>query len=62
MICPKCQKEVEQNMKFCTNCGHSFLNTDEKLVKLYKNENIELACLIKFGIASIIIGLLFMLL
>ena len=51
MICSKCQKEQDDNSKFCSECGHSFQTLPSK--SIYQDgttANKALSGLIKLGI------------
>ena len=36
--CPNCKKELQENEKFCTNCGIKLGNIDEKNKQFKKNK------------------------
>ena len=34
MLCPKCGKEVEEDVRFCGYCGYEFMKEKEKTKKI----------------------------
>ena len=57
MFCPNCGKEVEENQKYCSNCGYCLLEEEERQDKETNKEN-KSSGLFDILIPIIVIGLI----
>ncbi len=58
MICPKCNKTIDDTSAFCTYCGEKISIPEEKvnLITTQKSKDVKVATVLKIGLLAILIS------